>query len=356
MAKNYYETLGVQKNATQDEIKKAFRSLSKKYHPDVCKEPDAEEKFKEINEAYNVLNDKEKRQMFDTYGTIDPNEINQGSGGGFDPFGGGFDPFEGFNPFGRSGGGFHQQQMKEKGDDLRITIEMSFDELFYGAHKKIKITKNCTCHRCHGSGSETNETCECTRCGGSGMVTEVKRFGNSVMQSTHVCQECHGTGRVIKDPCPSCHGTGLEKKQADVEFDVPAGMYSDAYFLVRGKGGDGPHRGTPGDLLVVVKEKPNDYGLTRDDKNNILYTKKVPYKTMVFGGDVTLPYVGGQTQKIHIEQGTESGKKLKLYGKGFPDPNTPANKADYIVTIECEIPKPKNLSTETKEMIKKLPD
>ena len=350
--KDYYGDLGVSKNASESEIKSAFRKLSKKYHPDVCKEAGAEEKFKKINEAYSVLSDPQKKQMYDTYGTVDPNDI-PGNGFGFDPFGGGFDPFgagfgAGFNPFGGFGG---HQQMKQKGEDLKVTIELTFDEIFYGVHKSIKMNKKCQCHRCHGSGSEGHDTVVCSHCGGSGFVTNTTRRGNMVMQNMQPCPECHGTGKVIKDPCPNCHGTGLENNKVDVDFDVPAGMYENAYFLVRGKGNDGPNHGMPGDLLVIVKEKPNQYGLKRDEKNNIVYNLKVPYKTLVFGGDVTVPYVGGTTKKIHINAGTESGKVVTLFGLGFPDPNQPSIKANYIIHIECAIPKIDDLTDEQKMSI-----
>jgi molecular chaperone DnaJ len=350
MDKNYYDILGIQKNASESEIKSAFRKLSKKYHPDVNKEAGAEEKFKEINEAYSVLSDPEKKQMYDTFGTADPNM----AGGGYDPFNG-FDPFSMFNGggFGFSGFG-HGNQMKEKGEDLKVTIDLTFDEIYNGVHKKISLNKKCTCHRCNGSGSQSNDSGVCPHCQGSGFVKQVQRRGNTVIQNMSPCPHCHGTGQMIKDPCPNCNGTGLETKNVDVEFDVPAGMFENAYFLVRGKGNDGPHRGVPGDLLVIVREKPNQYGLKRDDKNNILYTLKAPYKTLVFGGDVTVPYVNGTNKKIHINAGTESGKVLKLFNMGFPDPNNPTLKADYIITVQCDIPKLSDLDEKTKMAIANL--
>jgi len=346
--KNYYDILGVSKNASDSEIKSAFRKLSKKYHPDVCKEAGAEEKFKEVNEAYSILSDPEKKQMYDTYGTVDPNMM---GGGGFDPFAE-MDPFGHFhNPF--AGFGTSSQRMKEKGEDLKVTIELTFDEIYTGVHKKIKLNKQVKCHRCNGSGSETNATTQCSKCHGTGMYTQTMRRGYSIMQNTSICPDCHGTGTVIKDPCPNCGGTGLETQKVDVEFDVPAGMYENAYFLVRGKGNDGPHRGVPGDLLVVVKEKPNAYGIKRDERNNILYTLKVPFKTLVFGGDVQVPYIGGQKKKIHINPETESGKVFKLFGFGMPDPNTGA-KGDYIIMVECDIPKLNNLDDKQKMAIANL--
>ena len=348
MEKNYYDILGISKNASESDIKSAFRKLSKKYHPDKCKEEGAEEKFKEINEAYTVLSDPENKQMYDMYGTTDPNAM----GGGYDPFQG-FDPFGMFRGFGENGFG-HGNQMKEKGEDLKVTIELSFDDIFYGTHKKILMNKKCTCHRCNGSGSQSNESGVCPHCHGTGFVKNVQRRGNTVISNMTPCPECHGTGQVIKDPCPNCHGTGLETKSVEVEFDVPPGMFENAYFLVRGKGNDGPHRGTPGDLLVIVKEIPNQYGLKRDEKNNILYKLKVPYKTLVFGGDVTVPYVHGEKKKIHISAGTESGKVLRMYNMGFPDPNNPSVKADYIINVQCDIPKLSDLDEKTKMNIANL--
>ena len=345
MDKNYYDILGVSENASESDIKSAFRKLSKKYHPDINNEAGAEEKFKEINEAYSVLSDKEKKQMYDTFGTVDPNAMGAQR---VDPFSRGFDPFSMFRD---SGFGFGDQ-MKEKGDDLKITIDLSFDEIYTGVHKKISMNKKCTCHRCNGSGSQSNETCTCQRCGGSGFINNVlRRRGNTVIQNMSTCPECHGTGQCIKDKCPNCNGTGLETKSVDVEFNVPPGMFENAYFIVRGKGNDGPHRGTPGDLLVIVKERPNPYGLKRDEKNNILYNLKVPYKTLVFGGDVTVPYIKGERKKIHISAGTESGKVLKLYNMGFPDPNNPSLKSDYIITIQCDIPKLSDLDDKQKMVI-----
>ncbi len=345
-SKNYYDILGVSRTASQDEIRQNYRSLSKKYHPDVNKDPGAEEKFKEINEAYQTLSDPEKKRMYDQFGTTDPQQAFQG--GGFDPFMGDFNPFD---PFGR-GGGMHSKP-KEKGDDLKIRMEMDLDEIFYGAHKKVKINKKVHCHRCNGSGSESNDTGECPHCHGTGYIMQNERRGNMFMQNMSTCPYCHGTGSYIKDPCPNCHGTGLEEKQTEVEFDIPAGMFSNAYFIVRGKGNDGPHRGVPGDLLVVVSEKKDGRGLKRDERNNLLYTLRMNYKDMVFGNDVEIPYIGGK-KKIHIEGGTQSGKVLKLSRMGFPDPNNPSMKADYIITVECDIPKESELTKEQKKKIKEL--
>lgn len=348
--KDYYSILGVSKNASDSEIKKNFRKLAAKYHPDVCKDQDAEEKFKEINEAYNVLSDKEKREMYDTYGTADPQEAAQ-NGAGFDPFAG-FNPFGGFGSFG--GFGRHSSHMqKEQGDDIRINLDLTLEEMYDGVHKKIRIKKQVPCHHCHGSGSNTNETCTCHACNGSGFKTVIHRHGNSVMQQMMPCPECHGTGQSIKDPCVHCNGTGVIDSYEEVEFDVPKGMPAEAYFTVDGKGNAGPHRGIPGDLIVVCHAKPNDKGIIRDEENNLLYTAKVSFKDLVFGGDIEIPWIKGY-QKLHIDAGTQSGKVITLYGKGFPDPNMPSRYGNYIITIECIIPEKSELTNEQQKIIKSM--
>ena len=343
MSKDFYDVLGVDRNASPADIKKAFRELSKKYHPDVNKDPGAEEKFKEINEAYSVLSDPKKKQNYDMFGSPD----GPTGGGGFGP---GFNPFDVFGGFGPR---FNEKPV-ERGQNLKITIKVDFNDIFTGCHKKIKLKKQCTCHRCNGSGSETNETVTCQHCQGTGRYMDRRFNGNIMMESMTICPYCNGTGSAIKNPCPNCHGTGLEDKQVDVEFDVPAGMPENAYFIVPGKGNDGPHRGVPGDLLVSIEEIPNSQGIKRDPStNNLLYTLKLPYTDMVFGCDAVIPYIGSSL-KIHIEAGTESGKILRLPRKGMPNPNDKTDVYDYIITVQCDIPKLKNLDAKQKEAIKKL--
>lgn len=342
MNKDYYKILGIDRNATQDQIKKAYRKMAKKYHPDVYKGEDKDERFKEINEANSVLSDPDKKRMYDTYGTADEREIHQNNPFGFD---------FGFNPFGFGQRTSHKQ--KERGDDLRITINVKFDDLFYGVHKKIRLTKDVKCHRCHGSGSETNETTTCPHCNGSGYVTHTKHMGNAIYQTTSSCEHCNGTGTIIKDPCPCCDGTGVETKQVDVEFDIPAGIQDGGYFVVEGAGNEGPHRGIPGSLIVMINETPSETGLTRDNNNNLLFKRLVPFKTLVFGGDIEVPYINNTKKTINIKAGTNSGKTLRIRRAGFPDPNDNAIKSDYYITIECDIPNVFDLTEEQQEKIKK---
>ena len=342
MEKNYYDILGVSKNASEEEIKAAHRKLAKQYHPDVNKSSDAEEKFKEIQEAYSVLSDPEKKAQYDQFGTIDP-QANQGQGG--------------WNPFGDMPGGFgfhfnnarNQGRPKERGENLKINISLTMEELYEGVHKKLKVRKQCTCHRCNGSGSENNETEQCPVCHGSGVEVKEMRTGFGYQRVMSTCSHCNGTGQIIKDPCPNCHGTGLEDDNREIEFDVPAGMPSDAYFVVPGKGNDGPHRGIPGDLLVVVNELPNDKGLTRDDDNNLLYTLNAKITDLIYGTDVEIPWIKGY-KKIHIEPGTQPGKVITRFGEGFPNPNNPTGpKANYKITINCKIPRVNDLHGKDRE-------
>lgn len=342
MNKDYYEILGVNKNADKKEIKEAFHKLSKKYHPDICKDPDATEKFKEVNEAYQVLSDDIKRQNYDNFG--DPNGPNGMSMN--DPF---MDPFEFFRRQSQN------VEVKERGSDLRITISITMEEAYTGVHKKIKIKKDCTCHRCHGSGSDDNSYTTCTQCNGSGYYRKrtVTQYGYN--DNITPCPYCNGTGKKISNPCSVCNGTGLEKGEHEVEFDVPKGMPFDAYFVLRGEGNDGPHRGIPGNLMIIVNQSEEDKKncpIIRDG-NDILYTLKVDYRDLIYGCDKTIPYITG-TQKIHIEEGTESGKVLTLYRKGFPDPTDPTVYGNYKITIECKIPKASELDTKQKKAMDKF--
>lgn len=335
MNKDYYEILGVSRDASEKEIKDAFRKLSKKYHPDISKEPDATEKFKEINEAYQVLSDKDKKANYDMFG--DPNA-------------------QGFNPFGDMFGG-RSAEVKERGSDLRITVNITMEEAYNGVHKKIKLKKSCTCHRCHGSGSEDNSFETCSYCHGSGYYRQrtVTAYGYS--DNIGPCPYCNATGKKINNPCSICNGTGLEKGEKEVEFDVPKGMPFDAYFVIQGQGNEGPHNGIPGNLMVVVTQSPEDAKnnpLVRDG-NDLLYTLSVNYKDLVFGCDIDIPYIKG-TQKIHLEPGTESGKIISLYRKGFPDVNDPTIYGTYKITVECKIPKLKDLTENQKILLKKFAD
>lgn len=343
--KDYYSILGLDKNASEKDIKDSYRKLAKKYHPDVNKSPDAEAKFKEITEAYEVLTDPKKKALYDKYGTVDEQQMGP-EWQEMDPeFMGGF-PFGG-NPFRRSG------PPKERGNDLRINVSLSMEDLYAGVHKKIKVKKDVTCPRCHGSGSETNESSECPTCHGTGMYSKVTRTEFGYTQVNSPCPHCHGTGQVITNPCSKCKGTGLVEDTEEIEFDIPAGMPGDAYMTIRGKGNEGPHRGIPGNLIVVVHELPNDKGLARDDANNLIYELKTNVTDLIFGTDIEIPWIKGY-QKIHIPAGTQPGKIMTMYKKGFPNPNNPSEVSDYIITITCKIPNANELTKTEREELSAL--
>ncbi len=337
---DYYSILGLDKNASEQDIKKAFRSLSKKYHPDISKEPDAEVKFKEINEAYQVLSDPEKKQRYDMFGSVDNNV-------GFNPFGG-FDIFNTFN-------NASMHETKEHGTDLRITVYITMKESYEGVHKKIKIKKQCTCHRCHGSGSEDNSYITCPVCNGSRYkrIRKVSPYGYN--ETITPCDHCGASGRVPKKPCSSCNGTGLEWSERDVEFDIPKGMPFGAYFVIQGEGNDGPHRGIPGNLLVVVQQVEGDAPDLKRIDNDLYYTLKLNYFDLVYGCDTIVPHFAGD-QKIHIAKGTESGKEISLFRKGFPDPNNPSEYGNYKIRIECIIPNLSDLTTKQRNALQKYKD
>lgn len=340
--KDYYQILGLDKNASADQIKDSFRALAKKYHPDVSKEPDAEVKFKEIQEAYSVLSDPDKKQKYDTYGSAEGPDVS-----GFGGFGG-----FGFNPF----GGFGQRRgpIKEQGEDLKIHLSLDLDEIYDGVHKKIRVKKQCACHRCHGSGSETNQTETCPECNGTGVVREAQQTAFGYTQTIRPCSHCHGTGTVIKDPCPNCKGTGLEEMTKEIEFDVPPGMPNDSYFVIQGQGNDGAHQGIPGDLIVIISENKNGKGLYRDEENNLCYNLTAKLTDLIYGSEVEVPWVKGY-KKIKLTPGTQIGETIIRYGEGFPNPNNPLGpKSNYKIFVDCKIPKEKDLYGTNKECFDKI--
>jgi molecular chaperone DnaJ len=343
MEKDLYKVLGVDKSASEDDLKKAYHTLSKRYHPDVqqgksdSEKKEAEERFKEINEAYQVLSDPEKRKKYDWFG----NQDDDMSG------------FENMDPFGMFSSMRHTY--REKGSDLRITLNITMAEAYEGIHKKLKIKKSCICHRCHGSGSDDNEFKACPECGGRGVKMKRVNTERGYMATAGPCPNCRGTGKVVANPCGNCKGTGLESGEEEVEFDVPKGMPFDAYFVIQGKGNDASHRGIPGDLIVIVTQSEEDKKnnpLVRDG-NDLLYTLKVNYSDLINGCDISVPYINGE-QKIHLPEGTESGTVISLFRKGFPDPNDNTTYGNYKITVECMIPKKSDLNSTQREALKKF--
>ncbi len=343
--RDYYEVLGVDKNATEDQIKKAYRTIAIKYHPD--RNPgnkEAEEKFKEAAEAYDVLHDPQKRQQYDTFGFNSP-----GGSGGFNPFGGASmnmddifsmfgDIFGGHAGFGGFGGSKRGPQV-HRGTDLRLKVRLSLQEIATGVTKKFKVRKDITCSHCHGSGAEHGSTNEqCPTCHGSGVITHTTQSIFGMMQTQGVCPTCNGEGSVIKNKCHHCGGTGIEKGEEVVEIKIPAGVAEGMIVNVPGKGNAGHRKGMNGDIQVFIEEDENDTFI-RDD-NNLIYNLLLDFPTAALGGDVEIPTIEGTRLKVKMDPGTQPGRTLRLRGKGLPSvKGYGSGKGDLIVNVSVYVPK-----------------
>ena len=365
MAKrDYYEVLGVDKNASEDEIKKAYRKLAIKYHPD--KNPDdkdAEEKFKEAAEAYDVLHDPNKRKQYDQFGFDGPAGMGGfgGFGGGasmdmddiFSMFGdifGGHGGFSGFSGFG--GGSRGRQHAQFRGSDLRLKVRLTLQEIATGITKKFKLKKDVTCTHCHGTGAESGSGTEtCPTCHGQGIVTKTVRTMLGMMQTQSECPTCHGEGTVIKNPCHACNGTGITKGEEVVEIKIPAGVAEGMVVNVPGKGNAGKRNGITGDILVYIEEEPNDTFVR--DGNDLIYNELLDFPTAALGGNLEIPLVDGGKVRMKVAPGTQPGTALRLRGKGLPSvQGYGSGVGDLIVNLSVYVPK--TLSSEEKASLEKL--
>ncbi len=367
MAKrDYYEVLGVDKKATADDIKKAYRKKAIQYHPD--KNPgdkEAEEKFKEASEAYSVLSDADKRARYDQFGHAGV-EGNGGFGGAGmnmndifsqfgdifgDIFGGGRSG--GFSGFGGFGGGGAQQGGRRRvmqGTNLRIKVRLTLEEISKGVEKKLKVKKYVTCNTCGGSGAKGNNYETCDHCHGQGVVFEVRNTILGQMRTQAACPKCGGEGRIIKDKCPNCNGEGIVRGEEVISVNIPAGVADGMQLSMSGKGNAAPHGGIPGDLIILVEEIPHEHFERQD--NNILYNTFVTFSQASLGDTIEVPTLDGKA-KIKLEPGTPSGKVLRLKGKGLPDLNG-YGRGDLLVCINVWIPK--KLTKEEKDLLQKLAD
>ena len=353
MAKrDYYEVLGVDKSASEDEIKKAYRKIAIKYHPD--RNPgnkEAEEKFKEAAEAYDVLHDPQKRQQYDQFGFNGP-----GAGFGGDGFGGGAsmnmddifsmfgDIFGGHAGFGGGFGGFggggrQARPQQHRGNDLRLKVRLTLSEVATGVTKKFKVKKDITCSHCNGSGAEAGSGMEtCQTCHGSGVITHTTQSIFGMMQTQGVCPTCGGEGKVIKNKCKECGGTGVVKGEEVVEINIPAGVAEGMIVNVPGKGNAGRRNGINGDIQVLIEEEPNDTFVR--DGNNLIYNLLLDFPTAALGGEVEVPTISGGKVRMKVEPGTQPGKTLRLRGKGLPAvQGYGRGNGDLIVNISVYVPK-----------------
>lgn len=363
MKKDFYELLGVDKNASDDEIKKAYRKLAKKYHPDISKEPNAAEKFKEIGEAYEVLSDPQKRKMYDTYGSA-AFEGGAGAGAGGPGGFGGFD-FGGFNfggaedidisdifsdflgGFGFSSGGGSKRGAR-KGEDILIKVDLNFLESAFGCDKEMDITLNDACDTCHGDGGLNPKTC--STCNGQGRVVSQTRTILGVMQSQTTCPDCGGSGKTFEKTCPECNGKRTVKKEKTISIKVPAGINSGERLRISGKGSAGIGGGPNGDIYIEFNVLPHPI-YTRE-KNNIYLDLPLNIAEATLGCKKDIPTIYGSVV-LDIPAGSQSGEKLKLKGKGIKSSGS-FLKGDMFVTIK--VVTPKKLDRKQKKLIKELLD
>ena len=344
--RDYYEVLGVAKNASADEIKKAYRKLAVKYHPD--KNPgnkEAEEKFKEAAEAYSVLSDADKKAKYDQFGHAGVDGAGPDFSGGFgnlndilnDLFGGAFGG--GFGGFGGFGGGFGGGQRRERvhrGRDIRVRVKLTLEEIARGVEKEISIEKNVPCPDCGGRGAKNGSDIKsCPACNGTGQVQRVVNsfLGQTVTYST--CQQCGGEGKIITNPCHTCNGTGLVRQRETIKVKIPAGVEAGMQMTVQGEGHAAKNNGINGDLLVVIEEQEHpDF---RREGSNLLYTKVISIVDAMLGCEVEIPCIDGK-QKVKVEPGTQSGTVVRLKGKGLPSLNSYGT-GDLYVKFAVWIPK-----------------
>lgn len=352
--KDYYEVLGVEKSATDDVLKKAYRKAAKECHPDLHPgDKAAETKFKEINEAYEVLSDKEKRARYDQFGHagVDPNFGAGGGFGGFGDFGDLGDIFGSFFGGGFGGGRSANPNAPRKGSDTQTVLNLSFEEAAKGCTKKIKVTRIEPCKDCNGSGAASGSTPQtCAACGGTGRVNVTQRTPFGVMQSQQACEKCHGTGKIITNPCHSCDGKGRVRRTTEQTIEIPAGIDDGQIMNVRGGGNAGTNGGPAGDLRIQINVRP--HAVFERDGFDVYCEVPVTFAQAALGAEITVPTLDGKV-KFTLREGTQPGESVKLRGKGIARLNY-SGRGDQYVRIVLEVPK--NLSQKQKSLIRDFED
>ncbi|MCR4828120.1 MAG: molecular chaperone DnaJ [Bacteroidales bacterium] len=360
MAKrDYYEVLGVGKNATPEELKKAYRKLALQYHPDRNPgDKEAEEKFKEAAEAYDVLSDPDKKARYDQYGHagVDGNYGAQGMSMDdiFSQFGSLFGDlfggrgFGGFSGFGGFGGGAEGPRAVQKGSNLRIKVKLTLEEIDQGVEKKIKVNKFVPCKSCNGTGDQGGVTETCSHCHGRGIVTETRRSILGMMQTQKQCPYCGGSGKTVKNKCHDCHGDGIVKSEEIITINIPAGVSDGMQLAQRGQGNAAPRGGINGDLIIVVEEQPHE--LFERQENNLYYNAFITIAEAALGALIEIPTLRGKV-RVKIDQGTPSGKVLRLKGKGLPSVNG-YGRGDLLVQVNVWVPK--SVNKEEKAILEEL--
>ena len=352
--RDYYEVLGIQKGASEDEIKKAYKKLARKYHPDMNPgDKEAEEKFKEVNEANEVLSDPEKKARYDQFGFagVDPN---YGAGAGGGAYGGSFDFGDLGDIFGSFfGGGFGGQRRNpnapQRGESIRASVSISFTEAAFGCEKSVTIERSEQCPTCKGSGCAPGTTPEiCPDCHGSGTVQTRRQTPMGVFASNGPCRKCGGTGRLIHQPCSDCRGSGAVRKRRTIKVNIPAGIDHGQTISLRGQGGAGKNGGPAGDLLITVMVQPHE--IFRRDGVDVFCEAPITFTQAVLGAELEIPTIDGKV-KYSIPEGTQTGTVFRLKGKGVPVLNG-RGRGDQYVTVVIETPR--SLNKEQKEALRRF--
>ena len=353
--RDYYEVLGVSKGASEDEIKKAYKKLARKYHPDLNPDnKEAEEKFKEVNEAYEILSDPNKKARYDQFGFagVDPNYGAGGAGGGFD---GGFDfgdlgdIFGSFFGGGFGGGRRTNPNAPQRGESIRLSLAISFEEAAFGCEKEVSVDRMEQCGTCHGNGCAAGTTPEvCPDCHGTGQVQVRRQTPMGVFATSSPCGRCGGKGKIIHQPCPDCRGSGAVRRRKTIQVSIPAGIDNGQTISVRGQGSAGKNGGPAGDLLVTITVRPHE--LVRREGTSVLCDAPITFAQAVLGAELEIPTIDGKV-KYDLPEGTQSGTTFRLKGKGIPAING-RGRGDQYVTVYIETPR--NLNREQKEALKKF--
>ena len=353
--RDYYEVLGVSRGASEDEIKKAYKKMARKYHPDLNPgDKTAEEKFKEVNEAYEVLSDADKKSRYDQYGHagVDPNFGAGGFGGGFDgsfDFGDLGDIFGSFFGGGFGGGRRTNPNAPQRGESIRMSIAISFEEAAFGCEKAVTVERYETCDTCHGNGCAPGTSPEvCPDCHGTGTVQVRRQTPMGVFATSSPCPKCGGKGRIIHQPCKDCRGSGMVRKKKTIQASIPAGIDNGQTISIRGQGNAGKNGGPAGDLLITITVRPHE--LFRREGTSVLCEAPITFTQAVLGAELEIPTIDGKV-KYTLPEGTQSGTTFRLKGKGIPSING-RGRGDQYVTVYIETPK--NLNKEQKEALKKF--
>lgn len=355
--RDYYEVLGIDKNADDATIKSAYRKLAKKYHPDMNPgDKKAEEMFKEVNEAYSVLSDPDKKAKYDQYGhaAFDPSMGGGAGGQGFSGFGGFEDLGDLFGSFfggGFGGGGARRRNPNapERGDDIGLRLTIAFEEAAFGVKKDISYTRIAKCPDCGGAGGKGVETCP--DCKGSGQRVVIQRMGGMSFQSTGICEKCRGTGKIVKEPCAKCRGTGTQRENKKLTVTIPAGIDDGERIALRGMGCDGKNGGPAGDLIITVSVK--NHAIFQRDGYQIYCEVPITVAEATLGAEISIPTLEGK-EKFTIPEGTQPGTSFTVRGKGFPIPRTQNRRGDLIFTVNVEIPR--SLSQKQKDAMRAFAD